>query len=118
MRRLVVAMIVDGETNEQVQLESNVLATASVEEVAAELALLREAAWREVLATNERRLKRSEVVKAQRQAQIDEAQAEGTELDADAIDEESAQIESSILKLRTEVAADREVAGVSAPDGA
>lgn len=104
---LTVSAFVDQDLQEQVQLTCNAPIKSTAADLAALLATMREAAWSERIAANERILKRGETIKAERERKIAVARAEGQPLDDEALDEEAAAINNALIKQAAEAAADR-----------
>jgi hypothetical protein len=112
LRQINFQMALDTEVQEAFQCAVNVPATATIDEIAAELETLREAGWAEIRKANKRKLLRSRIVREERLKRIKLAKAANTRLDEKRIMEESRQIDTAIINQEAEAAADALVAGL------
>lgn len=103
---LTLSAFVDQDLQEQVQLTCNAPLDSTAPDLAARLATMREAAWSERIAANDRIMRRGEAIKAARKARIDSAKEAGDPIDTDAVEEEDARINAALVKVRAEHDAD------------
>ena len=102
---LTYSAVVDTDTGGTVQMSCNAPEGSGVQDLAHLLAVMREAAWREQVATNERILAFTKVVKDMRSRLVEEAKEAGKPLDEDMVREEDQVANASIARLESKVLA-------------
>ena len=100
-------MVLDQETGEAVTINMNVPSNASAHVLAGEIATLREACWKEIAATNARKLERQKVIEAAQERKIKEARERGAHLNAKRIDQERMERDKETIVMESIVEADK-----------
>lgn len=101
---------VDNENQDQLQIHANAPTGASAAELADVIAVMRNAAWLERLACNERIKLRAELVDKARDQRVEEFKERGEAVDEEMIAEERAITNATLVKLQSKLDADRAIA--------
>jgi len=102
---LTYSVVVDQDTGGTVQMSCNAPEGATATELAGLLAAMREAAWREQVATNERILTFTKFVKEERDRRVAEAREGGEKLNEDMLREEDQATAATLAQVEGKVAA-------------
>lgn len=102
--------VLDPETGESVQITYTAPDGATAADLAAKMALVHEAVWLRIPAVNRRKIERSELVKAERQRRIADARMTKTKINETQLASEQCEIDTAMLRLGCEVAADEQLA--------
>ena len=103
---------VDTENQDQVQMHANAPVGATAQDLAAVIATMRNAAWLERLACNERIQARATLLKDALDTRVAEFRADGKVVDQEMIDEEEATVNTVIAKQEAKLDVDRALAGL------